>query len=115
VRHLVIDRQLISKSTSHSVARCALRTGGPLVARCEVCVCACVRVCVCLCVYRQKDTQKLRWHDVELKIDLPVNECAIQNNKPHSLCEVARRIPEQSATWSVFSGILGKVRRDLPN
>ena len=51
-------------------------------------------MCVCVCVRARARAQKLRWHDVELKIDLSLNECALQNNKPHSRCEVARRVPE---------------------
>jgi len=88
---------------------------------CDVCVwCArvCgvhVFVCVCVCVCRQKDTQKLRWHDVELKTDRSMNDCTLHNNKPHSRCEVARPVPERPATWSVFWGMLGRVRKDLPN
>jgi len=78
---------------------------------CVVCVCVC-GVCVCVC--RQKDTQKLRWHDVELKTDLSMNDCTLYNNKQHSRCEVARPVPEQPATWSVFWGMLGRVRKDLP-
>ena len=40
-----------------------------------------VRVCVCVCVYGQKNTQKLRCHDFELKIDLSMNVLCTTTNR----------------------------------
>jgi len=37
-------------------------------------------MCVCVFVCVQKDTQKLRWHDVELKIDLSVKVLCTTTN-----------------------------------